>query len=88
MKVVVTPPAFCKSENLKSKLSSMFPNTIYNEKGDYLSESELILFFKDADAAIIRRDPVTRTTLEALPQLKMISKYGVELDNLLAFLKK
>ena len=82
MKVVVTPPAFCKSENLKSKLSSMFPNTIYNEKGDYLSESELILFLKDADAAIIGRDPVTKTTLEALPQLKMISKYGVGLDNL------
>ena len=82
MKVVVTPPAFCKSENLKSKLSNTFPNTIYNEKDDYLSESELILFLKDADAAIIGRDPVTKTTLEALPQLKMISKYGVGLDNL------
>ena len=60
----------------------MFPNTIYNDKGDYLSESELIQFLKDADAAIIGRDPVTKTTLEALPQLKMISKYGVGLDNL------
>ena len=27
MKVVVTPPAFYKSESLKSKLSSLFPNT-------------------------------------------------------------
>jgi hypothetical protein len=68
MKVVVTLPAFCKSENLKSKLSSMFPNPIYNEKGDYLSELELIQFLKDADAAIIGRDPVTKTTLEVLPQ--------------------
>jgi D-3-phosphoglycerate dehydrogenase len=82
MKVVVTPPAFCKSEHLKSKLSSLFPNTVYNEKNDYLSESELIEFLKDADAAIIGRDPVTKTTLEVLPQLKMISKYGVGLDNL------
>jgi phosphoglycerate dehydrogenase-like enzyme len=82
MKVVVTPPAFCKSKNLKSKLSSMFPNTIYNERDNYLSESELILFLKDADVAIIGRDPVTKTTLETLPQLKMISKYGVGLDNL------
>jgi phosphoglycerate dehydrogenase-like enzyme len=82
MKVVVTPPAFCKSENLKSKLSSLFPGTVYNEKNDYLSESELIEFVKDADAAIIGRDPVTKATLEALPQLKMISKYGVGLDNL------
>jgi phosphoglycerate dehydrogenase-like enzyme len=82
MKVVVTPPAFCKSEHLKSKLSSLFPNTVYNEKNDYLTESELIEFLKDADAAIIGRDPVTKTTLEVLPQLKMISKYGVGLDNL------
>jgi len=82
MKVVVTPPAFCKSENLKSKLSSLFPNIVYNEKNDYLSESELIEFLKDADAAIIGRDPVTKATLEALPQLKIISKYGVGLDNL------
>ncbi len=82
MKIVVTPPAFCKSQNLKSKLSSLFPNTIYNEKNDYLSESELIEFLRGADAAIIGRDPVTKATLEALPQLRMISKYGVGLDNL------
>ena len=82
MKVVVTPPAFCKSEYLKSKLSSLFPNTVYSEKNNYLSESELIGFLKDADAAIIGRDSITKATLEALPQLKIISKYGVGLDNL------
>ncbi len=82
MKVVVTPPAFCKSEPLKSKLSSLFPNTVYSEKNDYLSGSELINFLKEADAAIIGRDPVTQVTLDALPQLQMISKYGVGFDNL------
>ena len=82
MKIVVTPPAFYKSEALKSKLSSLFPNTVYNQNTDYLSEAELLNFLKDADAAIIGRDPVTQDTLEALPQLKMISKYGVGLDNL------
>ena len=82
MKVVVTPPAFCKSEHLKSKLSSLFPKTVYSEKNNYLSESELIGFLKNADAAIIGRDSITKATLEALPQLKIISKYGVGLDNL------
>jgi phosphoglycerate dehydrogenase-like enzyme len=82
MKVVVTPPAFCKSEYLKSKLSSLYPNTVYSEKNNYLSESELIGFLKDADGAIIGRDSITKATLEALPQLKIISKYGVGLDNL------
>ena len=82
MKIVVTPPAFCKSETLKSKLSSLFPNTVYNQSTDYLSGVELLNFLKDADAAIIGRDPVTQDTLNALPQLKMISKYGVGFDNL------
>lgn len=82
MKVVVTPPAFYKSESLKSKLSSLFPNTVYNQNADYLLGEELISFLKDADAAIIGRDLVTQDTLNALPQLKMISKYGVGFDNL------
>ncbi len=82
IRIVVTPPAFCKSEFLKSKLSRLFSNTVYNEKNKYLSGLELIDFLKDADAAIIGRDPVTLETLDALPQLKMISKYGIGLDNL------
>ena len=82
MKIVVTPPTFYKSEALKLKLSSLFPNTVYNQNTDYLSGEELMNFLKDADAAIIGRDPVTQNILNALPQLKMISKYGVGLDNL------
>ena len=82
MKVVVTPPAFYKSEALRLKLSSLFPNTVYNQNANYLSGEELIGFLKDADAAIIGRDLVTQDTLNALPQLKMISKYGVGFDNL------
>jgi len=81
-KVVVTPPAFCKSESLKSKLSRLFPDTVYNPTNEYLSGSELIDFLKDADAAIIGRDPIAQDILDALPKLKMISKYGVGLDNL------
>ena len=82
MRVAVTPPSFCKSESLRSKLSGLFPNTIYSEKNNYLLESELVDFLIGAEAAIIGRDPVTQSALDALPELKMISKYGVGLDNL------
>lgn len=82
MKVAVTSPSFCKSESLKSKLCGLFPDSVFTEKKDYLSGLELADFLQDADAAIIGRDPVTRATLDALPKLKMISKYGVGLDNL------
>ena len=82
MKVVVTPPSFCKSKTLKSRLTSLSPNTVFTERLDYMSGIELINFLQGADAAIIGRDKITRATLDALPKLKMISKYGVGFDNL------
>lgn len=81
-KIVVTPPALCKSVALRGKLSRLFPQTTFNDKGRYLSETELIDFLQDADGAIIGRDTVTENVLQALPKLKIIAKYGVGLDNI------
>ena len=80
--VAVTPPAFCNSSYLQTKLTGVFPKTTYNKKGCYLTEDELIDFLRDADAAIIGRDPICRKVIQALPKLKIIAKYGVGLDNI------
>ena len=81
-RVAVTPPAFCKSHSLKAELSRHFPNTIFNEKDRYLSMPELVTFLKDADAAVIGRDVITAELIRSLPELRMISKYGVGMDNI------
>ena len=81
-RLVVTPPAFCNSFSLRTELSSHFPNTVFNEKDRYLSGSELYNFLKDADAAMIGRDLISAELVRSLSKLKMISKYGVGLDNL------
>jgi D-3-phosphoglycerate dehydrogenase len=47
-----------------------------------LTEDELIRFAGDADALLIGRDGVTDKVLSALPQLKIIAKYGVGLDTI------
>ncbi|OGW17064.1 MAG: hydroxyacid dehydrogenase [Nitrospinae bacterium RIFCSPLOWO2_12_FULL_47_7] len=80
--VVVTAPPFCNSPPLVAELSRYFPNTVFNDKGWYLTESELIGFLKNADAAIVRRDPITEVVLRELPRLKIISKYGVGADTI------
>ena len=80
-RVVVTPPSFCKSPSLRAELSSHFSNIVFNEKDRYLSGHELIEFLKDADAAMIGRDLISAELVRSLPKLKMISKYGVGLDN-------
>ena len=81
-RVVVTPPAFCKSQSLKTELLGHFPNAVFNEKDRYLSGPDLVDFLTDADAALIGRDPINTELIRSLPKLRMISKYGVGLDNL------
>lgn len=41
----------------------------------------MIGFLKDADAAMLGRDLIDADLIRALPKLKMISKYGVGMDN-------
>ena len=81
-RVAVTPPAFCKSPSLKTELLGHFPNAVFNEKDRYLSGPDLVDFLTDADAALIGRDPINTELIRSLPKLRMISKYGVGLDNL------
>ena len=81
-RVAVTPPAFCKSQSLKTELLGHFPNAVFNEKDRYLSGSDLVHFLTNADAALIGRDPINTELIRSLPKLRMISKYGVGLDNL------
>ncbi len=80
--VAVTPPAFCNAESLRRELSAVFPAARFNTSDRYLQEPELIEFLQGADAALIGRDRIGDAVLRALPELKVISKYGVGLDNI------
>jgi len=81
-RVAVTPPAFCKSQSLKTELLGHFPNAVFNEKDRYLSGPELVDFLADADFALIGRDSINTELIGSLPKLRMVAKYGVGLDNL------
>jgi phosphoglycerate dehydrogenase-like enzyme len=81
-RIAVTPPAFCNSKILRDELCKSFPNSTFNEKDRYLSESELIEFLLNSEGAIVGRDPVNENVLQALPRLKIIAKYGVGLDTI------
>jgi len=81
-KIAVTSVAFGKSAILREELKQAFPNSYVNELGRKLSESELTDFLKDADAAIVALEPITEQILDQTSRLKMISKFGVGLDNI------
>jgi len=78
--IAVTPPALSASAALRGELSEAFPGARFNESGRYLEGAELVAFLKDADGALVGRDRITDSVLIALPNLKIIAKYGVGLD--------
>ncbi|SVD29513.1 uncharacterized protein METZ01_LOCUS382367, partial [marine metagenome] len=81
-KVVVTSISFSKSTVLKKSLLKIFPNSIFNETGQRLSGEKLIQFINDADAAIVGIETIDESLLKHTSSLKIISKYGVGLDNI------
>jgi phosphoglycerate dehydrogenase-like enzyme len=81
-RVAVTPPPICNSSTLRDELSALFPQPLFNDTGRYLTEDELIRFAGEADALLVGRDGITGKVLSALPQLKIIAKYGVGLDTI------
>ena len=82
LQVAVTPPPICNSSTLRDELSTLFAQPLFNDKGRYLSEDELTQFAGEADALLVGRDRITDKVLSSLPQLKIIAKYGVGLDNI------
>ena len=81
-RVAVTSISFGKSAVLRAELERVFPNSYFNESGRRFSETELIGFLKDADAAVVGIESITDQVLSKTPHLKIISKYGVGLDSI------
>ena len=81
-KIVATSPSFSKSKVLQNRLQSIFPNAILNKEGIRFNKDELIEFIKDADGIIVGLEKIDDEVLEQCPNLKIVSKYGVGLNNI------
>jgi phosphoglycerate dehydrogenase-like enzyme len=81
-RIAVTSSSFGKSKVLREELKKSFQSCFFNELGRPLTELEMIEFIKDADAAIVGLEIMTENVLSHAPRLKIISKYGVGLDNI------
>lgn len=91
MKIAVASRSFSRNGALRAELKAALPNAsfLFNEDEKVLSGNSLISFFSGARAAIVGLERIDRTILAGLPELKLISKYGVGTDGLdLAALEK
>ncbi|MEZ4923802.1 MAG: phosphoglycerate dehydrogenase [Crocinitomicaceae bacterium] len=82
MRIAVTSPSFSTHPDLVAEMRSSFSDFKLNTEGKRFSQAELIDYLKGYDAAIIGLDEITKEVIDALPELKIISKYGVGLNNI------
>ena len=80
--VAVTSRSFSKNEGLTNALKAKYSKVIFNDSGATLQGQELINFLSSADKAIIGIEQISAEVLDQLPNLKVISKYGVGINNL------
>ena len=79
----ITTIAFSQNHKLLKEVQSLgFKLVKPNIDLKRFSESELILFLKECDFAIVGLDKINDNVLKSLPKLKLVSKYGVGLDNI------
>ena len=87
--VAVASRSFSKNDDLVKNLQSKYSSVIFNDFGKTLQGDELVDFLMPATKAIIGIENLSEPILAKLTKLKVISKYGVGLNNLdLKLLKK
>lgn len=83
IKVLITPRTFeTRGKAYLKRLEKEGYEIILNPYGRVLKEEELIKLIRDIDGIIVGIDPLTEKVLENASKLKVISKYGVGVDNI------
>jgi len=78
--VAVTSRSFSANAELRNRLRFSFPNAKFNESGKVLSSENLVDFLTGAEAGIFALEKIDSAVLSQLPQLKVLSKFGVGVD--------
>lgn len=80
-RVAIPSISFCQTESLRRAVLEKYPDTRFNEEQRRMTDDELVVFLSDRDAAIMGLENLTAEMLDQLPDLKIISRMGVGLDN-------
>jgi phosphoglycerate dehydrogenase-like enzyme len=84
-KILVTATSFMKSASLRRELEQRFPNSEIHYLDLRLPDQLLLFsdstFTQSLDGWLVGGEPVTAFELDRMPGLKVISKYGVGVDN-------
>ncbi|MDR0496348.1 MAG: hypothetical protein LBH42_01895, partial [Treponema sp.] len=82
MKILVTPTSITPDSDIPAikKLRSFASSLVFNSSGKALSEEDLIPLLDDCVGCIAGVDHFTARVIESAKSLKVISRYGVGVD--------
>ncbi len=81
-KIAVASPSFCEHPKLRAELLARYPDAKFNPDLRVLDGQELVAFLSGADVAVVALEHMTAEIIDALPDLKIISKLGTGVDAL------
>lgn len=80
MDVAVASHSFPKHPVLRRELTARYPGAVFNETGQPLRGADLVRFLRGHDKAITGLEALDAALFGAVPELRVVSKYGVGLD--------
>src|SRR4030042_6571614 len=80
--VAVASRSFPRHPVLRAELLARYANVTFNDTGRSLAGPDLIDFLRGKAKAITALERLDQTVFAALPELKVVSKYGVGLDTI------
>ena len=81
-KVAITSRSFSANKYLVEKLRARYANITLNNSGKTLVGSELLEFLDGQNKVIVGLENFDKNLIDQLPELKVISKFGVGLNNI------
>ena len=75
-------PSFARNATLRAELSARYPGVTFTETADVVSGEALIAQLRGHDSAIVGLERIDDDVLAEVPELRVVSKYGVGLDGI------
>jgi phosphoglycerate dehydrogenase-like enzyme len=82
MRIAVASLSFAGNASLREELTAKYPQVTFTESPTVLDGDDLVALLRGHDRAIVGLERVDDRVLSQLPELRVISKYGVGLDGL------
>lgn len=87
--IAVTSRSFSTHPLLRAEIEKQYQHVTFNDTGKTLVGKELIAFLRGHEKAIVGLEKIDENVFTQLPELKVISRFGVGLDTLdLNYMKK